>query len=211
MDQPRLHVIIDVTSHGSDAVELSRLAIQGGAPLLQLRPKGVTDAVAYETACRVADLCADAEVRLIINDRIDLAQAVGAAGVHLGAHDVPVGVARRLLGAQALVGGTARDVPSAAAHQLDGASYIGVGPIFPTASKAGLPDPLGVGAIIRVAAAVTIPIIAISGVTVERVDELIAAGAYGVAVIGAVSRAHDPAAAVMAFVQAIDRAVMRYG
>ncbi len=211
MNQPRLHVIVDVTPNGPDAIVLSRLVIQGGAPLIQLRPKGVTDHAAYEVACRVADLCADANVNLIINDRTDIAEAVGAAGVHLGAQDLPVAVARQLLGPSALVGGTARDAQTASVHQLDGASYVGVGPIFPTSSKIGLPDPLGVDVIASVAAAVAIPIIAISGVTVERVDELMAAGAHGVAVIGAVRRADAPEAAVRAFMHAIDQALMRHG
>lgn len=201
----RLHVIIDVTSGGPDPVRLARQVIAGGAPVIQVRPKDVTDAEAWRATEAIAAACRDAGVTLIVNDRADIALAVGAAGVHVGLLDLPVGVVSGLVGPHGLlVGGTARDPATAAAHQAAGAGYLGIGPIYATSSKTGLPDPLGPAMLTRVAGAVTVPIVAISGITAERVPEVLAAGAHGVAVIGAICRADDPEAATRAFLQAID-------
>lgn len=206
MELGRLHVIIDVSPHAPNPVLLAEAALAGGAPVLQVRPKGVTDAVAYEAVAGIAERCRAAGAACIVNDRADLALASGADGVHVGADDLPVDVVRRLLGPRALVGGTARAPETSEQRQAEGASYLGVGPIYPTSSKIGLPPPLGSAMLEKVAAAVTIPLIAISGITVERVAEVIAAGAYGVAVIGAIARASDPQAVTAAFVAALTRA-----
>lgn len=203
----RLHVIVDVGPRSTDAVGLASAALAGGAPVLQVRAKGVTDAVAYAAAAGIAERCRAAGAACIVNDRADLAVAVGADGVHVGAEDLPVGVVRRILGPHALVGGTARNPADAERHRAAGASYVGVGPIYATASKVGLPEPLGPAMLERVSVGVSVPLIAISGITVDRVEEVIGAGAYGVAVIGAVARAADPEAATSAFVAALARAV----
>lgn len=201
----RLHVIIDVAPGVPDPVRLAGQVIDGGAPVIQVRPKRVTDLEAWRATEAIAERCRAAGVTLIVNDRADMALAVGADGVHVGLADLPVGVVAGLVApAGLLVGGTARDPEAAAAHQAAGATYLGIGPIYATSSKAGLPDPLGPAMLTRVAAAVSIPIIAISGITAELVPELLAAGAHGVAVIGAVCRAPDPSAATAAFVAAID-------
>lgn len=204
----RLHVIIDVAPGAPDPVTLTDQVIDGGAPVIQVRPKLVTDAEAWRATEAIAARCRANGVTLIVNDRADIALAVGADGVHVGLLDLPVAVVAGLAGLAApaglLVGGTARDPEAAAAHQAAGAGYLGIGPIYATSSKTGLPDPLGPAMLTRVAAAVSIPIIAISGITAERVPELLAAGAHGVAVIGAICRADDPTAATAAFVAAID-------
>lgn len=209
MQPSTLHVIIDVTPGGVDAVALTQLVLSGGAAFIQVRPKGVTDRHALDTTGEIVALCHAAGARCIVNDRADLALATDADGCHVGADDLPVAVMRQLLGATAIVGGTARGPELAIAHEQNGASYVGVGPIYATSSKTGLPDPLGPSVLTAVATAVGIPVIAISGVTLERVPELMAAGASGVAVIGAISRAPDPAAATAAFVAALDRYAVR--
>lgn len=206
MELGRLHVIIDVSAQASQPVALVEAALAGGAPVLQVRPKGVTDAVAYEAVARIAERCRAAGAACIVNDRADLALASGADGVHVGAEDLPVDVARRLVGPGALVGGTARRPETSEQRQAEGASYLGIGPMYLTSSMEGLPAPLGPAMLTHLAAAVTIPLIAISGITVPRVGEVIAAGAYGVAVIGAIARASDPQAATAAFVAALTRA-----
>lgn len=206
MELGRLHVIIDVSPHAPDPVALAQAALDGGAPVLQVRPKGVTDAVAYEAVANIAARCRAAGAACIVNDRADLALASGADGVHVGADDLPVDAVRRVLGWPALVGGTARNPATSEQRQADGASYLGVGPVYPTSSKMGLPAPLGCAVVEEVAAAVTIPVIAIAGITVARVGEVLAAGAHGVAVIGAIARASDPRAATAAFVAALTRA-----
>ena len=132
-----------------------------------------------------------------------MALAVRAHGVHLGAEDLPVPVARSLLGREAIIGATCRDPESARRAEDGGATYLGVGPAYQSTTKSGLPAPLGPAGIERVASAVDLPVIAISGVTPTEVRELLDAGAHGVAVIGAVFATADPAAAAREFHRAI--------
>ncbi len=199
----RLHVITD-TRPGRHALPVVTAALDAGAPVIQLRAKGLPDRELYELASRVVGECASRGAACIVNDRVDIALAVGATGVHLGADDLPVSVARDLIGGARVLGATARDPETARRHEAAGASYLGVGPAFSTGSKDGLPAPLGPQGIARVAAAVSIPVIAVAGVTAERVPELLAAGAFGVAVISAVSEADDARAATAALLCALE-------
>jgi thiamine-phosphate pyrophosphorylase len=134
---------------------------------------------------------------------VDVALAVGAAGTHLGAGDLPLAAARRVAGPGHLLGGTARDPGTGRRLVAEGADYLGVGPAYPTTTKTGLPDAIGPAGVQAVAGAVDVPVIAIGGVTAARVPELLAAGAAGVAVVGAVSGAADPAAATRALLAAL--------
>jgi len=202
----RLHVVTD-TRPGRDPLRTVAAALDAGAPVVQVRGKGLTDAALYELASRVTDRCARHGARCIVNDRPDIALAVGAEGAHVGEHDLPVAVTRRLLGPDRIVGATARDVEAARSHEAAGASYLGVGPAYATTTKPGLPAPLGPGGVGRVAAAVDLPVIAVAGVTAARVEALLAAGAYGVAVVGAVSDAEDPARATAGLLAALDAVV----
>ena len=178
-------------------------ALAAGAPLVQARTKDAADRDRLVHVQQVRRVCAEVGARCLVNDRVDFALAVSADGVHLGDEDVPVEVAGRLLGGGAIVGATCRN-PEAARRAVDaGASYLGVGPAFPTTTKVGLPEPIGLAGIAAVASAVDVPVIAIAGVTVERVPSLLAAGAWGVAVVGAVYAAADPPAAVAAFLEAL--------
>jgi thiamine-phosphate pyrophosphorylase len=201
----RLHVITDARP-GRHVLSVVIAALEAGAPVIQLRAKSVTDRELYELASRVVGECASRGASCIVNDRIDIALAVGATGVHVGAGDLPVPVARHLIGDVRSLGATARDPETARRHEAAGATYLGVGPAFATGSKDGLPAPLGPEGIARVAAAVSIPVIAVAGVTASRVPELLAAGAFGVAVISAVSEADDPGAATKGLLNALDAA-----
>lgn len=201
----RLHVLTDARG-GQAALDAVAAAVCAGAPVVQVRAKDCTDRVLYEFARAVVDICGDAATCLV-NDRVDVALAVGAAGTHLGAEDLPLDAARRVAGPGHLLGGTARDPVRAAELVAQGADYLGVGPAWPTATKSGLPDPLGPARIGAVAAAVPVPVIAIGGVTADRVAELVAAGAAGVAVVSAVTAAADPAAATRRLLQALDDAL----
>jgi thiamine-phosphate pyrophosphorylase len=201
----RLHVLTDARQ-GREPLTVVAGALAAGAPVVQVRAKGRTDRELYDFARRVAGLCAAHGALCLINDRPDVAVAVGAGGVHLGADDLPVAAARRVLGAGPLVGGTARVPTAARALVAAGVGYLGVGPAYATDTKQGLPPPLGAAGVGAVAAAVDVPVIAIGGVTAERVAELLAAGAYGVAVVGAVAAAADPAAATRRLLAALGRA-----
>lgn len=202
----RLHVITD-TRPDRAPVDLARAALSVGAPVVQVRAKQASDRMLFDLACRLVDLCAEAGAQCIVDDRPDIALAAHAAGAHLGADDLPVHAARRVVGSAFVLGATTRD-PVRARHLVaQGASYLGVGPAFSTTTKEGLPEPLGPSGIGTVASAVTVPVIAIGGVTAERVPELVAAGAHGVAVVTEVSNAADPAAAVARLLRALGERV----
>ncbi|GAA2520010.1 thiamine phosphate synthase [Pilimelia columellifera] len=208
----RLHLITD-TRPGRDPLAVLRaaLTVPALAPLgplmVQVRVEDDwTDRQAYELAQAAVQLCAASGAVCLVNDRVDVALAVGAAGVHLGADDLPVEVARRLLGPGAVIGATARGPDGALAALEAGASYLGVGPAYPTTTKDGLPDSIGPSGVAAVAAATRLPVVAIGGVTADRAPGLLAAGAYGVAVVGAVSAAADPAQALARLVSCLSSA-----
>jgi thiamine-phosphate pyrophosphorylase len=196
----RLHVLVD-------SLGLAEAALEAGAPTLQVRIKSGPDADRLRLTTTIVERCRDAGALCLVNDRVDIALATGADGVHVGADDLPVVVARRLLGPRAVVGGTARDPETARRLVDEGATYLGVGPTFATRTKRGLPDPIGVEGVRAVVEAVDVPVIAISGVTPDKVDEVIAAGAYGVAVIGAVADSADPHIATHDLLMAVAKAV----
>lgn len=198
----RLHVLTD-TRDGRDAVAVVQAVLSAGTPVVQVRSKGGTDRELFDLAQRVARMCHDAGALCIVDDRADVALAVGAGGTHLGAHDLPLDAVRGVVGPSHVVGGTARDAVRGRALVAEGATYLGVGPAYATATKDGLPEPLGAAGVGAVARAVDAPVIAIGGITVERVPELLAAGAHGVAVVAAVCDAADPAAAARALLQAL--------
>lgn len=195
---PRLHVLVD-------SVRLAEAALAGGAPAIQVRCKDGTDRRRLALVGAIADRCAAAGALCLINDRVDLALAADADGVHVGAEDLPVEVVRRRLPADFVVGGTARDPDTARRLVAEGATYLGVGPTYPTSSKTGLPGPIGLAGVAAVARAVDVPVIAIAGITAARVPEVLAAGAHGVAVIGAVAGAPDPVAATAELVAVLCR------
>ncbi len=198
----RLHLLTDVRD-GRDALGVAAAAVGAGAGVVQVRRKGCTDLELYEFAARVVELCHGADALCIVNDRVDVALAIGAAGTHLGADDLPIEAVRRVAGPDHLIGGTTRDPRRAIELVAAGADYLGVGPAYATTTKEGLPDPLGPAGVAAVAQAVDVPVIAIAGVTAGRVPELRAAGAYGVAVVAAVAEAADPAAATRELLHAL--------
>lgn len=195
----RLHVI-------TERLDVARAALQAGAPVVQVRVKDRADREVYELVCRVREVAAGTGATVLVNDRVHVAVAAGADGAHVGAEDLPVEAARRVLGPGRLLGGTARDPVTARAHEAAGADYLGVGPTFRTRSKRGLPDPLGPARVGDVARAVRIPVVAIAGITVDAVPALLDEGVHGVAVISAINDADDPAAATEAFLRVIEKA-----
>ena len=203
---PRLHVIVNATS-ADVGVELTKCVLDAGAPLVQVRVKGVTDIERLRLTAPLVELCHEFGALAIVNDRADICLATGADGVHGGADDLPADALRDLVGPDKIVGGTARNPADARALEAAGVDYLGVGPVYATATKIGLPDPLGPAVIEQTSATVEVPVLAIAGVTVDHVPELVRSGAHGVAVVSAISAASDPAAAVRAFVSALDRAV----
>jgi thiamine-phosphate pyrophosphorylase len=196
----RLHVI-------TDRLEIAVAALTAGAPVVQVRAKAATDAQVYDLTCRVLDVAEPHGATVLVDDRVDIARAAGAHGVHVGAHDLPVDAVRRVApDPWFVVGGTAREPIVAKEHEAAGATYLGVGPCYPTSSKSGLPEPGGPDRVRAVADAVSIPIIAVSGVSAARIPDLLDAGAHGVAVIAAVDGADDPVTATRDLLRTLERA-----
>ncbi|MCD4699588.1 MAG: thiamine phosphate synthase [Phycisphaerae bacterium] len=191
----RLYVLL--TSHlcKSDPIVTAQAAITGGADCIQVREKEMPDRKLLAHARCLREITQASGVLLIINDRPDIAAIVGADGVHLGQDDMPVVEARRSLGeGGAIVGVSTHNISQARAAAADGADYIGVGPMFPTTTKDAGPI-AGVGYLKQVVTDISLPHVAIGGITVGNVGELVTAGACRVAVCSAVIAAADPAAA----------------
>lgn len=202
----RLYAIVDPErAGGRDLDALARRLAEGGATLVQLRDKlGDTRRLVDEARAIKAAL-APYRVPLVMNDRVDVALAAGADGVHLPAAGIPPADARRLLPPSALVGVSCHSAEDVARARDGGASYAFLSPIFDTPSKRGYGSPLGVEAL-RAASKLGLPLVALGGVTPERVPALLAAGAAGVAAIRAWLEGADPATSVAALVAGASRA-----
>ena len=201
---PRLYLVLDRTATGGRALDdILLAALQGGAEMVQLREKTWPSGTVLPVAQRLLSLCRAAGVPFIINDRVDLAVAVDADGVHLGQDDLPPAAARAMLRPGKILGVSTHSEAQATAAQAAGADYVAVGSMFPTVSK---PEFQLVGPALarKVRPLVRVPLIGIGGITPDNVGEVIAAGCDGVAVISAVCAAPDPAAAAARFVSAID-------
>ncbi|WP_135663947.1 thiamine phosphate synthase [Halorhabdus rudnickae] len=175
--------------------EVVERAIDGGIDVVQLREKDVSARERYEMGLEIRDITREADVPLIVNDRVDLALALDADGVHLGDEDLPVPVARELLGEDAIIGRSVSFVGDAQAAVEAGVDYLGVGAIYATGSKDDIDDKeyaIGTDRLADIVAAVDIPVVGIGGVTSENAAEVIQAGADGVAVITEITDAADP-------------------
>lgn len=196
----RLHVLTDFHfQQRYSHADLARLAIAGGADTIQFRQKTGDIRHILHEARRAAGVCQTAGVPLLIDDHLDVALAVDAAGVHLGQTDFPIADARRVLGAAALLGATATTVDQALRAEDEGADYIGFGPVFTTRSKTNPASVKGLDGLYAVCQAVSMPVVAIAGITPERTRLVLDAGAHGVAVMTAITTAADPEAATRLF------------
>lgn len=203
----RLCVITDPElGHGLSHLEIARQAIEGGAPMIQLRDKLAGPGQLLPQARQMARLCRDRGVRFIVNDRLDLALTVDADGVHLGQDDLPPKAARALLGAGKILGVSTHSLEQAIQAAEDGADYLGIGPIFPTATKSTGYEPIGCDAIRQLRSRIDLPLLAIGGITLSNVGDAVRAGAAGAAVISAIIGCRDIARATQAFLVAIQDA-----
>jgi len=189
----RLYVITDeVLSRGRLHVEIAEAAIAGGADVIQLRDKTASTLKLYEAALEIRRLTMNRGVPLIVNDRLDIALAVGADGLHVGQDDLPAPIARRLLGSNKILGVSARSLEEALQAEKDGADYLGVGPVFEARStKSDAGEPLGLKLIKSVREHCNKPVVAIGGITHSNAFDVIQAGAHCVSVISAVVSAED--------------------
>lgn len=175
---------------GHEPVELARTMLEAGARVMQLRLKDACGRDFLKAAREIAALCQKSGAMLLVNDRIDIAMLSGAAGVHLGQTDIPLRAARKLLGNERIIGISTASVEQARTAQAGGADYIGFGPMYPGGAKQ-IVTGRGLAMLREVRAAVGIPIVAIGGITEDRVTELLAAGADAVAIISDVVYAPD--------------------
>jgi thiamine-phosphate pyrophosphorylase len=196
-------------SRGRSTIEVVRQALAGGATVIQLREKNWSARDFVELGLEIRRLTREAGAGFIVNDRLDVALAVDADGVHLGQEDLPAQVARRLLGEGKILGVSVGTVAEAQEAVAAGADYLGVGPIFATGSKADAGEPVGVELIRAIRKVVSVPLVAIGGINRSNAGEVIAAGADGVAVISAVVSSEDiraAAAELLAVVRAAKKA-----
>ena len=188
-----VYVITDRPAAGDRALtEVVRAAVAGGATAVQLREKRATAREIIELGRLLHRISREADVPLIVNDRVDVALALNAEGVHVGQEDMPAPLARTLIGPDRILGVSAGSVEEARRAEEDGADYLGVGDVYGTPSKPDAGVPIGIEGIRQIAQAVTIPVVGIGAITVENVAPVIRAGAVGVAVISAVLGAPDP-------------------
>ena len=192
----RFHVLTDtVLQCRLSHVELAELAIAGGADTIQFRQKGGATREIIRLAEQVQALCQRAGVTFVVNDRVDVAIASHAHGVHLGQDDFPIPLARKLLGEEAIIGGSASSLEEARKCLLEGADYIGFGPVYPTTSKEDAGPVGGLGLLKQIVEVIPLPIIAIGGISRDNMPLVMQAGVHGIAVISAVCCQKDPAEA----------------
>lgn len=189
-----LYPIIDTDGPLASCARIVHGVLEAGVPWLQLRCKGTPASSFLEAASELVRLASTAGVRVIVNDRLDVAMASGAHGVHLGQDDLPLADARRIAGDHLVIGISTHDVAEARAAEDGGADYVGFGPMFATGSKADALTPRTVAGLREVRAAIRIPIVAIGGITADTAQDVLDAGADAVAMIGALASADDPRA-----------------
>ncbi len=198
-------------SAGRSTLEIVEAAIDGGVDVVQLREKETDAEWRYELGLELRELTADAGVDLLVNDRIDIAQAIDADGVHVGQSDLPVGVARELLGPDAIIGCSTSTLEEARQAAAEGADYLGIGTIYGTTSKdvATQKDGVGPERVSEIIEAVSLPAVGIGGITADNAGPVVEAGATGVAVISEITAADDPQAATEALASAVETARYR--
>jgi len=191
-----LYVITDtVQSRGRSPLEIARAALEGGADAVQLRDKSSPAMNLCRLASEIQPMARKFGSLFVVNDRVDVALVAGADGVHVGQEDLPAREARRLLPRPVILGVSVGSPEEARRAERDGADYVGAGPLFPTATKHEAGEALGIERFGRIARSVSIPVVAIGGITLDTVAAAIGAGAAGVAVVSAVASADDMAAA----------------
>lgn len=178
-------------------------ALRGGLQVVQLREKDLSSSQLYELAGDLRRITQDFGAQLLINDRIDIALAVGADGVHLGQSSIPVAVARRILGSDQIIGYSAHALDEAQQAERDGADFVTFGPVYATPSKAAYGEPLGLARLAEVSQSLSIPVLALGGVKKSSVEEVLSVGAWGIAVISAIIAAQDPADETAALLRTI--------
>ena len=202
-----LYLVTDrALSLGRSNLEVIQSAVEGGVTLVQLREKEATTREFYEEGLKIGAYLKARDIPLIINDRIDLALALDAAGVHLGQEDMPIDVARKLLGPRKIIGASVFTLEEAKIAESLGADYLGLSPIFVTETKPELVRQIGIEGIPLLKAAVQIPVVGIGSMSESNAYHAVKAGLDGVAVVSAICSREDPKAAAAAIKAEVMRA-----
>ena len=206
MDREALRLYL-VTNRYQDSLESFlkkvEMACRSGVTIVQLREKNLTTNQYYQLAKEVKEITDAYQIPLIIDDRLDVCLAVDAAGLHIGDDELPVSVARQVLGPEKILGVTAKTVKRALEAEEGGADYLGTGAIFPTTTKENAPITL-ISTLKTICQRVAIPVVAIGGLTSENIDQLIGTGIVGVAVVRDLMQAEDIEAKTKAFLTKLD-------
>ncbi len=193
-------------ARGRPTLEIVSAAVHGGTSVVQLREKDCSTRDFIEQALTLKEFLKDSGVPLIINDRVDVALAVKADGVHLGQTDMPLETAKEILGDSMIIGISAESLQDAIEAEKDGADYLGVSPIYATPTKTDTAPPLGLKGLREIRAAVKLPLVGIGGLNRETAADVIRNGGDGVAVVSAIVAADDPEAAAKGLRQVIEEA-----
>ncbi len=210
MDKPKidlsLYVVTDRYLSGKlPPGKVVEQAIQGGATCIQLRDKEGDGGDLFKIALELKEITQKRNITFIINDRLDIALAVKADGVHLGQEDLPAGIARRIMPPEMILGVSANTVQQALEAQEAGASYLGIGPVFSTTTKTDARPPIGLGTLSEICSTVDIPVVGIGGIDAGNAGLVIEAGAQGVAVVSFVVGAED----IIGAAEKISRSVLK--
>lgn len=204
----RLYLVTDpVLGGGRPLVELVAAAVRGGVTAVQLRDKSASDDALLRQALAIREVLAPVGVPLVVNDRVDVALAADADGVHVGTGDASPTRARERLGRDAIVGWSLENLEQVRDPALTACSYLAASPVWSTPTKTDTARALGLAGVARLRALTTLPLVAIGGIDASRVGEVVRAGADGVAVVSAVMAAYDPEAAARQLREAVDAAL----
>jgi thiamine-phosphate pyrophosphorylase len=203
----RLYAITGEQFHpGRDLITVMEEAILGGVDIIQLRDKKSSKREVLKKAAALRELTLKHNVTFIVNDHMDVALAVGADGIHLGQDDLPLSEARKIVG-DMIIGISTHSIEEARLAEQEGADYIGVGPVFATKSKEDVVDPVTTSYVRQVAGEIRIPFVAIGGIKLHNVDEVLEAGASRICAISEIVGSQDVRGTCESFVSKIERAV----
>jgi thiamine-phosphate pyrophosphorylase len=185
-------------------LDLASKALLGGINSIQFRHKDLYTREIYSIVYQLAEICCRFSVPLIVNDRVDIALSIQAAGVHLGQSDLPIKVARELLGNEKIIGSTASNLEQAKQAEMDGADYVGFGHIYPTTTKIKHHPPVGLDALEQICKYISIPVLAIGGIKEQNIDHVCSTGVSGIALVSAISSSSDPLSQTQKFKKIMD-------
>ncbi len=189
----KLYLITDtVIQKKYSHYQIAQFAVKGGADVIQLRDKSLSTSELIQTAIKIAAFCRKHKVTFLVNDRVDVALVSNADGVHLGMKDIPIIEARKLLGKNKIIGGTAHSLAEAKMCENDGADYIGYGHIYPTKTKHKPEKPKGTEQLKSIVGKIGIPVIAIGGISTFNIEAVMETGTHGAAVVGSVLKSSNP-------------------